>query len=84
MAGEPIMNRSGAAKLSLAITSESSSAPVSPMLLKKWMGRVQEALLRGVRLRDALQPQATPQLEMLANDLESVVEQIRCALAARV
>lgn len=78
------MNRSATAQITLAMSSESAAprgaAPVSPMLLRGWLGRVQEALLRGVRLRDSMQPQATPQLEMLADELESVVEQIRCAL----
>jgi hypothetical protein len=78
------MNRSVAAQIALALSSESdrsTAAQVSPMMLRKWMGRVQEVLLRGVRLRDSMQPQATPQLEKLADELESVVEQIRCALA---
>ncbi len=77
------MNRSVAAQIALALSSDSdrSTAQVSPVMLRRWMGRVQEVLLRGVRLRDSMQPQATPQLEMLADELESVVEQIRCALA---
>ena len=82
------MNRRGAAQIMLARNFEpvgvDAKAPVSPTLLRNWIGRVQEALLRGVRLRDSIQPQATPQLEMLANELESVVEQIRCALAGGV
>lgn len=78
------MNRRATAQITLAMTPESAGsramAPVPPVLLRSWLGRVQEALLRGARLRDSMQPQATPQLEMLADELESVVEQIRCAL----
>ncbi|HKA86887.1 MAG TPA: hypothetical protein VKE22_04440 [Haliangiales bacterium] len=70
------MGRTGAAPITFATTSEG----VSPVLLRNWLGRVQQALLRGVRLRDAVQPQVTTQLELLANELDSVAEQIRCAL----
>jgi hypothetical protein len=53
--------------------------PVPPVLLRAWLGRVQAALLRGVRLRSAAHPQ-TVQLALLANELDAVAEQIRCAL----
>lgn len=53
---------------------------VPPVLLRSWLGRVQRALLRGVRVRDATDPSAA-QLELFADELESVAGQIRRALA---
>jgi hypothetical protein len=65
---------------SCATVSATDVLPVPPVLLRAWLGRVQEALLRGVRLRVASRPQATMQLELLADDLDSVADQIRHAL----
>lgn len=58
----------------------SGGPSVPPILLRAWLGRVQEALLLGVRLRAAVERQAATQLELLADELESVAREIRCAL----
>ena len=55
---------------------------VPPLLLRACLGRVQEALLRGVRMRTATEREATTQLSLLADELDSVTEQIRGALGA--
>ena len=53
---------------------------VPPLVLRSCLGRVQEALLRGVRIRTSIERQATTELTLLADELDSVAEQIRAAL----
>ncbi len=53
---------------------------VSSVLIRSFVGRVQRALLHGVRLRDAAA--ASPgELSRLADELESLVVEIRGAVA---
>ena len=52
---------------------------VSLVLIRSFVGRVQRALLQGVRLRDAAA--ASPgELQRLADELESVVLELRLAV----
>jgi hypothetical protein len=53
---------------------------VPPLLVRAWLSRVEAALLRGVRLRTAIEHQAAAELRLLGDELDSVAEQIRGAL----
>lgn len=76
-----------AAPIPFPIKSERTSAPAGSTLpqalLSSSLRSVQEALLRGVRLRRSVQVPATTKLELLADELDLVVEQIRSALGTK-
>jgi hypothetical protein len=78
--GEVIMRRLATESCTVARAALADRPPVPPLPLRAWLGRVEEALLRGVRLRTAKETQATAELRLLADELDSVAEQIRGAL----
>ena len=78
------MRRLATVPFAIKRSSPAEEPSMPPLLLRACLGRVQEALLRGVRLRTAMEREATVGLSHLADELDSVAEQIRRALRAPV